>query len=398
MQDCEADCEAYGEAQHHGARTVSRREGRGRSLLTLLVACGVAAGVLGGYSASAQQAARRLWYQAYDDGLRAVEAGQWQDAIESLEQSTQGAPAPARRVLFYGDRVDAFNPDYYLGLAYLEVGRHQDANAAFDRVRQARLVQSGDRLYDAFVTQSTRAAFEVSLQSAEQRLAAGDVDGARAAAAEAARLGTNPARVQAFNQQIEQRATAALAAQQPSPGEPAAGAAGTLAAEAITGAQGPPPSPPTAQAATAPLTTAAATAPPAASPAAPRLSPAAIPPPASAEVGKADAVIVPPPPRATLDAMTAASGERAAVAAFLRGNYAVAEGVLRQVVAGQTLSPLAQFYYACSLAALVVTGERDASALLEARQALRRAGALDRFARDQRYISPRILAALEVEP
>ncbi|MGE0593579.1 MAG: hypothetical protein AB7G23_06160 [Vicinamibacterales bacterium] len=382
-------------------------------MLVLLLLLGVAGGAVGGERAWAQQASRRLWYQAYDDGLRAVEAGQWQAAIESLEQSRQGAPAPARRVLFYGDRVDAFNPDYYLGLAYLEAGRPQEAAAAFARVRQAGLVRSGDRLYEAFVTQSTRAAFEVALQGAEQRLAAGDLDGARAAAAEAARLGTSPARIQAFNQQLEQRATAALVAPQASPGAAAPRAGDASASAAGADAPGPRPAPPASgsqPAVTAPPAAAASPAelpapsaapppaPSAASTAAPRPDAAVTPPAPPAEAVKAAPLTPPQRASAPVDAVIAGSSERAAVAAFLRGNYAAAESALREVVRGQARSPLAQFYYACSLAALVVTGERDASALLEARQALERAGSLDRFARDQQYISPRILAALEVAP
>ena len=58
----------------------------------------------------------------------------------------------------------------------------------------------------------------------------------------------------------------------------------------------------------------------------------------------------------------------------------------------------ARFYFACSLAALVLSGEREDAELVDARAALQAAGRLDQFAADRRIISPRVLAALGVQP
>jgi hypothetical protein len=68
------------------------------------------------------------------------------------------------------------------------------------------------------------------------------------------------------------------------------------------------------------------------------------------------------------------------------------------VVSGPARSARAYFYLACSLAALVLTGDRDESELVNAQAALRSAGRLDQFAADQRFVSPRVLLALSVQP
>ncbi|HUU34270.1 MAG TPA: hypothetical protein VMW48_09400, partial [Vicinamibacterales bacterium] len=73
---------------------------------------------------------QRLWYQNYDEGVRAAQRGEWPVAIQALEAAKRSGPAPGRRVLFQGDRVDVFNPDYYLGLAYNATKRFGEAEAA----------------------------------------------------------------------------------------------------------------------------------------------------------------------------------------------------------------------------------------------------------------------------
>ena len=98
------------------------------------------AAVAGTVGVRAQQ-----WDQAYTAGVRAVAQRDWANAIKLLEVAKRGGPAPGRRVLFTGDKVDTFNPDYYLGLAYNATGRFADAEVAFARVTAAGLLRTGDR-------------------------------------------------------------------------------------------------------------------------------------------------------------------------------------------------------------------------------------------------------------
>jgi hypothetical protein len=89
--------------------------------------------------------------------------------------------------------------------------------------------------------------------------------------------------------------------------------------------------------------------------------------------------------------------EETGVALFLSGNYARAAEILT-VPSGEQQSPRARFYFACSRAALVLSGQLDQSALDGARSALAQAGGVERFAADRPYISPRILQTLEATP
>lgn len=90
------------------------------------------------------------------------------------------------------------------------------------------------------------------------------------------------------------------------------------------------------------------------------------------------------------------SSERDGIAAFFSGRYDEAAGTLAAVATGPQGSARARFYLACSLAALVLAGDRDQSDMSAARARLREAGRLDQFASDRRFISPRVLAALAI--
>ena len=114
-----------------------------RGLLALALALGVSAGRASVSISAIAAPEQALWYQAYDQGVKATRAGEWALAISALEVARRGGPAPGRRVAFQGDRVDVFNPDYYLGLAYNATRRYAEAEAAFARVVSAGLVRAG---------------------------------------------------------------------------------------------------------------------------------------------------------------------------------------------------------------------------------------------------------------
>jgi hypothetical protein len=107
-------------------------------------------------SAPAQQPRdTRTWYQAYADAQRHVKEQRWTAAVFDIETALrQGAPKPGRRVRFYGNLYEDFNPDYYLGVAYLNLRRYNEAHRAFQRVTQAQLITPRDPLYAEFVRQT----------------------------------------------------------------------------------------------------------------------------------------------------------------------------------------------------------------------------------------------------
>ena len=92
----------------------------------------------------------------------------------------------------------------------------------------------------------------------------------------------------------------------------------------------------------------------------------------------------------------AARLERVALGAFYRGNYQQALATLGQVP-GDVATPRVLFYMACSNAALaLLNGEKGKAQLQSARDLFKKAQpGQNRFSIDRKYISPRIMRALE---
>ena len=133
------------------------------------------AGLLAIQSAQAQQQRndRRTWYQAYADAQRNIQQKNWNAAIADIEAASRlGAPKPGRNILFYGDVYGDFIPDYYLGIAYLDLNRPDDADRAFERVKQAQLIAPRDNLYAEFTRQATTVKDLLAKQAATQLAAA----------------------------------------------------------------------------------------------------------------------------------------------------------------------------------------------------------------------------------
>lgn len=311
--------------------------------------------------ASAQpRADTRTWYQAYRDGVRQVQQRNWQSAIESLTTARNKGPKPGRRIPFYGDVFDDFLPEYYLGLAYVNTGRFKEAADVFDAVRATGLITAKDREFVEFTRQSDSASTE--LAKANQA--------AQAAAAKPPTATPTPA-------------TPPVTTQTQSPVTQTANASGT--ARAAVGAAEPtlgtgvPPKPEGLAASNVP---------------APRTPPAT-----AVESNVPPRRVDPPrqnPPRTLpnrLDPAPATLGsESTAMAAFFGGDYQRAANLLSGLaVNGGTAR--AEFYLACSRAALVLTGGADPSTLADAQA---RFASIDagQFAGDERFISPRILQVL----
>ncbi len=81
-----------------------------------------------------------------------------------------GAPKPGRKIPFVGDRYTDFIPDYYLGIAYLNLKRYAESEKAFESVRASGLIGQRDPEYAQFQTQ-----FNTARSSALQALGKVDV-------------------------------------------------------------------------------------------------------------------------------------------------------------------------------------------------------------------------------
>jgi len=315
-------------------------------------------------AANAQQrrADSRTWYQAYADGRRAVQQGNWQAAVDSLEASKRaGAPKPGRRVPFYGDVFDDYLPDYYLGIALTNLGRYAEADRAFEAVRASGLIRPNDREYAQFDTQSKKAKTELLA------------------------LGPSPAPANPTN-----------AAAGGAPGGGAAAGGATAPPPAGTNAEVNPPATPQptpiqpSPAATTPSTV-------------PNYQP---PPLQPSTGGSGRSGIVPRTPQpspatpnaAVIQRTLSPKEEEAAVTAYLSGRYDQSVNILGVLQSGVTGSERAFFYLACSRVALAILGQADAGSIADARAILSRAGNPARFNADSRYISPRVLRMLGVTP
>lgn len=330
---------------------------------------------------SAASAVQRLWYQAYDQGVRAALAGNWTLAIPALEAAKRGGPAPGRRVLFQGDRVDVFNPDYYLGLAYNATSRFAEAEAAFARVADAGLVRQGDREFEELRKQRARATYERTLLDGERAIAAGRYAEAEKALQEVVQSLADDGRAG----KLAARAREALNT-------------GNVAQQAPPVYQAPVPPPevrptdPTPVPTPAPDTKTATVEPRPAEPAKPGPKDPG-PPPAKAAASNNPRVDPRPMPPVFVDDATA---ERQGMAAYFAGDYDEAIRVLKPAFDASPPSQRVTFYLACSYAArALLTGARDQGTVDEVRQMFAYAsGDSPQFTADRAFISPAVLRML----
>lgn len=365
-----------------------------RSVLVFVVCLSVAvAAVARPAWAQAQRASdTRTWYQAYQDGRRQIQQGNWQAAIASLQQAKRTGPRPGRRIPFYGDVFDDFLPDYYLGLAYLNAQQYKDATASFEAVRQSGLMTTRDREYAEFTTQSARASTEFEKSRLAQatppstKPPTGDAPTQTAAqtTSRGPETPTNPP-------DGERPDVAQTAAQRPTQapvqqGSPVTQTAATTAAIAT----GVVPATPNAAAVLPP--TQKAKTPSASSPigaAGTRRSPLSV------DKGVIRNARDDTPPGAIRALLL-----ESALRAFFTGDYPRAYRELTPAPGTTDVNPRVDFYLACSGAALVLTGgvagEEARLTLEAARTRFARLNAAD-YAADERYVSPRVLQTLRAQ-
>jgi hypothetical protein len=88
---------------------------------------------------TAALAAQSQWYALYDEAVKHIQAGEFQQAETKLLQAKKEGPASGRSVLRYGSLRQPYFPDYYLGVVYVSTNRPQQALEAFASARQANI-------------------------------------------------------------------------------------------------------------------------------------------------------------------------------------------------------------------------------------------------------------------
>jgi hypothetical protein len=306
----------------------------------------------------------RTWYQAYADAQRNIQQQNWDAAIADIEAaSRRGAPKPGRNILFYGDVYRDFNPDYYLGVAYLNLARYEDADRAFARVAQAQLIAPRDSLFADLSRQIATVKDVLGKQAASQSAVPNVTQSAVPAAPPLPPDTPSSVTADAGGRASEPDLVPSGAAD---PSQYAASAPYPGASSPQTPIQQPPPRNP-----------------------APQATPN--------RAAPANAIVTTPGRIAPVPLPPA--DERSALVDFFSGRYEAAASKLVALTGVPNASPRAYFYLACSRAALALTGKADATtAIAEARAQLARAGDIGQFAADRPLISPRIQQTLGIRP
>jgi hypothetical protein len=299
--------------------------------------------------AHARQAGGR-WYDSYNEGIKAIQRGDWVTAEQRLLDARSSGPKSGRRVFVYGDTYMAFLPDYYLGVVYLNSGRPREAEAAFAQVRSQGLIGARDPEYAQFQAQSLRAA-------------------ADRAAAETKAMASN-----AGSKPVPPPEAPVQSPVQTSPPTSYAPPAVAPSADVAKGDL-PVASPPTMQ---GPVTAG-----PGPSPVFPKA--------ASAAIVVPPRIPLPPPP-----APVPAEAMQNGLVAFFSGDYRTSVMYLEIAARQAGASPRVRLFLACARASLVLTGGGDLELLRTARADYRGADPQRNLTDAQRrLISPRVLEQLE---
>lgn len=349
---------------------------------------------------------QQRWYEAYEDALRAIDRKDWAAAEARLKTALQSRTTQGRHVRTYGTQFVDYIPEYYLAVVYANTRRYQQALDLFAKVQQAKLVIDGSPEY---------VQLKQHAQAAKDALAAPQVAGTQPPAAPTALVETPPA------------AAAGAPSREPPaisrpPGETTSAATADLerrerfatlliqvTADVDAGRL---------EAARSRAEEARATGVDSARAAevlrridatiAERDAQAAVRrrdwpeaqrlrnvlrdlEPGHARLRELDAAIA-----KGLTQASVADVERSALRAFYSGDYAMAILLLERVQQAGA-SPRAFFYLACSHAAIgLLEGAQGTARLQQARELYAKARpSQNRFAPDRRYISPRILQALD---
>jgi hypothetical protein len=130
----------------------------------------------------------RGWYEPYDRGRKAFEAGKYAEAVPLLEQAVAADPKAGPNKIIEGVfRTDYF-PYYYLALSYVELRQWNKAAQNLDKARPTLTRQQTPKFRDAESKiklalaapppPSRNAAFDAGLRQAEANVAARNYDDA----------------------------------------------------------------------------------------------------------------------------------------------------------------------------------------------------------------------------
>jgi tetratricopeptide (TPR) repeat protein len=71
--------------------------------------------------------AQASWYDDYDAGLAAARTGNWSTVVTKMTAAIKGRPGEDNKARTYGSIFINYHPYYYRGVAYLNLGRYQQA-------------------------------------------------------------------------------------------------------------------------------------------------------------------------------------------------------------------------------------------------------------------------------
>lgn len=77
--------------------------------------------------------ANASWYDDYDAGLKAVRAGNWNAVVTSMTAAIKGNGTEGNKVRTYGMDFRNYHPYYYRGVAYLNLGKYDQAIADLEK-------------------------------------------------------------------------------------------------------------------------------------------------------------------------------------------------------------------------------------------------------------------------
>lgn len=78
-------------------------------------------------------AAHASWYDDYDAGLAAARAGNWNVVVQKMSAAIKGNPTESNKARTYGAIFINYHPYYYRGVAYLNLGKYEQAVSDFER-------------------------------------------------------------------------------------------------------------------------------------------------------------------------------------------------------------------------------------------------------------------------
>ena len=336
------------------------------ALTTLVIATTIP---LSGQANRANQAQMR-WYDAYQQGVTAVQRRDWATAERLLSQAQSSGTKPGPRVFTYGDTYIRFIPDYYLGVVYLNTSRDREAEAAFARTRNLNVIGVKDPEYTAFERQGREATFNRAMKEAVDLTAKGDLTQATSRVEEARATKIDNAKVTKLSSDITQQM--AKAAQPPAPTDS--------------------PTQPPIQQYPSPIQT--PTGPLAGNIPNASNTPNASLPKQGVVIPKGTTATLPKP--GIITPQPRSTDLRNGLLAFFSGDYGTAIPLLSSAAQQPGATPRAAVFLACAKVGLVLTGGGDAAMLREARAAFQSVDAQrDLSAADRRFISPRVLQQLE---